>query len=80
MKTLPIELDDELCAFVCADSAKLGISESQYVSALLNDCMKEAREYEEARKAFFAIKPFNFEFIGGRRPTREELYDRGCLR
>jgi hypothetical protein len=66
VKTLSIDLDDELCAYVCADSAKLGISVSHYVSALLNASMKEACDYEEARKVFFTNL--------GRRTVRDQIY------
>lgn len=36
------------------------------------------RAYREAMRRFLSHKPFSFHFIGGRRPTREELHDRGA--
>jgi hypothetical protein len=75
VKTLTIEIDDEICAFVQEDAARIEVSVSQYIGALLYDCMKQARDYEEARKAFFALPPLpRFEFPGGRPPTRDEIY------
>lgn len=80
MKTLTIDLDEEMSAFVRQDAAKLGISVDQYMSELVHACMREAYAYEAARQAFLACKPFHFEFDDGRRPTRDEIYDRACLR
>lgn len=80
MTTLTVDLADELSAFVCADAEQMGMTVSEYFSGLVGACMAEAREYEAARRSFLAIKPVYFEWIGGHRPTREELHDRPCLR
>ena len=37
-------------------------------------------EYEVAMERLLAGKPWKMEWIDGRRPTREELYDRTGLR
>jgi hypothetical protein len=42
--------------------------------------MREARDYNEAMRRFFSHKPLNFEWVGGRRPTREEIHDRARAR
>ena len=35
------------------------------------------KDYETAMKRLLARKPRKIEWPGGKRPTREELYDRG---
>jgi hypothetical protein len=42
--------------------------------------MREARDYNEAMRRFFSHKPFDFQWVGGRRPTREEIHDRARAR
>ncbi len=81
MKTLTFDLDDELFAFVHADAEQCRMTMSEYMSELLKKCMEEAAEYEKARQRFLALPPFPpCEFVDGRPPTREELYDRPYLR
>jgi hypothetical protein len=80
MKNLTLTLDDKTAARIRIDAAKSGMSVSRFVSELLNQRMAHARSYNEAMRNYFAQKPFKFEYIDGRRPTREELHDRTGLR
>lgn len=43
MQTLTIEIGDELNSFIHEDAARLGLRVSQYIGALTQICMKEAR-------------------------------------
>ena len=80
MKNLTIDLDEEMTSFICMDAAKRGVSVAQYVGKLVEDCVKEAREYNQARGAFLALRPCKYEFLDGHTPTRDELHDRTRLR
>jgi hypothetical protein len=80
MKNLTISLDEKTAALIRVYAAKRGMSVSRYVGELLNEHMAETRSYNQAMRNFLARKPFKFEFVDGRRPTREELHDRAGLR
>ena len=80
MKTITVELDDELFEFVCADATIVKLAPPEYVHALLKDCMEQERKYREAQRRFFMCKPFAFRFVDGRFPTRDELNDRASFR
>lgn len=75
---LTIDLGEEVTAFICADSAKRGITVDQYLTELIREVKKEALEYEKARLEFMELckQPWGAtSWEGGRRPTREEIYD-----
>jgi thiaminase len=80
MKNLTITLDEKTAAWIRVYAARQGMSVSRFVGELLNERMAETRTYNQALRNFLAQKPFEFEFIDGRRPTREELHDRSGLR
>lgn len=80
MKNITVTLDEKTAAWVRVHAAKQGKSVSRLLGEILQKQMRDTHEYEEAYRRFKAIKPFDFEWAGGRRPTREELYDRGCIR
>ncbi|HKT72027.1 MAG TPA: hypothetical protein VJQ47_03995, partial [Steroidobacteraceae bacterium] len=63
-----------------AHAAKLGMSVSRFAGQVLQERMHEVRDYDEAMRRFLALRAFAFEFVGGRRPTREDLHDRADLR
>lgn len=37
------------------------------------------REYDEAMRRFLSKVPFDFKWVDGRRPARDELYDRTAI-
>jgi hypothetical protein len=80
MKNITITLDEQTAAWVRMAASKRGMSVSRLIGDLLHDRMREARDYNEAMRRFFSHKPFNFEWVGGRRPTREEVHDRARAR
>ena len=80
MKNVTITLDEKTAAWVRVYAAKVGMSVSRFVGEVLQDRMREARDYNEAMRSCLAQKPFKFECTGGRRPTREELHERADLR
>jgi hypothetical protein len=80
MKNITITLDEQTAAWVRLAAAKRKMSVSRLIGDLLHDRMHETRDYNEAMRRFFSHKPFNFEWVGGRRPTREEINDRARAR
>lgn len=55
-------------------AAKLIKCVSRLLRELLRQGVSDTRKYDEAMRRFQAIKPFDAEWVSGRRPTREELY------
>lgn len=80
MKNITVTLDEKTAAWVRVHAAKQGKSVSRLLGELLRQHMQDQREYFEAMRRFQAIKPRDFNWVDGRRPTREELYDRGRIR
>jgi len=80
MKNITITLDEKTAGWLRVHAAKRGMSVSRLVGDFLQDRMREQKEYNEAMQRFLSEKPFKFEYLDGRRPTREELHDRSRLR
>ena len=80
MKNVTITLPDDLARWLRIRAAEDDRSVSRWIADLLAGMRREEDEYEVAMKRYLAIKPWKMEWIDGRRPTREELYDRPCLR
>lgn len=81
MKNITVTLDEKTAAWVRVFAAKQGKSVSRLLGELLRQHMSGTREYAEAMRQFHAVKPFSAEWVGGRRPTRDELYaDRTRIR
>ena len=53
---------------------------SKWLAELLEGMRRGEDEYDLATERFLAHKPRKFSWVDGRRPTREELYDRPGLR
>lgn len=77
MKNVTITLDEKTAAWLRVHAAKRGMSVSRFVGEVLQERMLELRAYNDAMRSFLGHMPFAFQFIGGRRPTREALHDRG---
>ncbi|MGH8228432.1 MAG: hypothetical protein ACREU3_11120 [Steroidobacteraceae bacterium] len=80
MKNITITLDEETAAWLRAHAAKSGMSISRFVGEVLQERMQGLLSYNEAMRSFLAEPPFDFRFIGGERPARDELHDRSSLR
>ena len=80
MKNVTITLPDDLERWLRVRAAADGRGVSEWIADLLAETKRRDDEYEIARREFFAIKPWKMEWVDGRKPTREELYDRPCLR
>lgn len=80
MKNITITLDEKTAAWARVHAAKHNKSVSRLVGEMLQEHMRESREYDEAMRHWFALKPIKFVKPSGRYPTREELHDRASLR
>lgn len=74
MKKIIVTLDENTAAWVRVQAARAGKSVSRLLSELLRQHMYDRRAYNEAMRRFQAVKPFDADWVGGRRPAREELY------
>jgi hypothetical protein len=79
MKNITVTLDEKTAAWARVYAAKRNMSLSRFLGQLLHEKMHESREYENAMRRFFAVKPMNLN-DGEPLPKREELYDRKILR
>ena len=75
MKNVTITLDEKTAAWARIYAAERGKSVSRLLGEILQRHMREGHDYNEAMRRFQSIKPFDFEWMGGSRPTREELHD-----
>ena len=80
MKNITITLDEKTAAWARVHAAKHNKSVSRLVGEMLQAQMHESREYEDAMRRYFALKPRKLKGPGQRYPKREELYDRPRLR
>ena len=80
MKNVTITLDEKTAAWVRVHAAERGKSVSRLVGEMLQERMREVRDYDQAMRRFLAAKPVKFQWPAGRKPTREELHDRAGLR
>lgn len=80
LKNITVTLDDKTAAWLRAQAAKRGMSISRFVGEIVQGHMSDQQQYIEAMHHFLSLKPFKFEWADGRRPTREELYDRSRVR
>ena len=80
MKRVTITLPDDLARWLRVRAAEDDRSVSRWIADLLVGMRRGEDIYETAMKEALAIEPWKMEWVDGRRPTREELYDRPCLR
>ena len=80
MKNVTISLDRQTAAWARVHAAQSNLSLSRFIGQLLHERMRESREYDEAMRRYFALKPFPLKGAAQRYPKREELYDRPVLR
>ena len=79
MKNITITLDERTASWARVYAAERGKSISRLLGEILQERMREVRDYDDARRRYLAKKPFKFQWVGSR-PTRDELYDRANLR
>jgi plasmid stability protein len=80
MKNVTITLDENTAAWARVYAAQHGKSVSRLLGELLQERMRELRDYDEAMRRYLAKKPAKFDWIDSHRPTREELHERADFR
>jgi plasmid stability protein len=80
MKNITVTLDETTAAWVRIYAAQHGKSISRLLGEILQERMREARDYNDAMRRFLAKKPVKFNWVDGSSPTRDELHDRANLR
>ena len=80
VNNITVTLDEKMAAWLRRNAAQRGISVSRFLGDLVHERMRETRDYNEAKRRFFAHKPVDFEWPDGHPPTREEINDRARAR
>ena len=80
MKNITITVPEDLALWLRVRAAKQNLSMSRWLAGVLADMRRREDAYEVSMKRFLARKPRHLEWIGGRKPSREELHDRASLR
>ena len=80
MKNITITLPEDVAGWLRVKAAKDDRSVSKWICELLEGMRRQEDEYEIAMNRYLARKPRMIDWPDGRRPTREELYDRSGLR
>ena len=80
MKNITITLPEECARWVRVRAAQEDRSVSRWLAELLEGMRRGEDEYDIAMKRLLAMKPRKLHWIEGRRPTRDEIYDRPVLR
>jgi hypothetical protein len=80
MKNITVTLDERTAAWARVYAAERGKSVSRLLGEILQERMREIRDYNDAMRRYLATKPIKFQWLDGKRPTRDELHDRSNLR
>ena len=80
MKNVTITLPEDLARWLRVKAAEDDRSVSRWIAELLERMRHREYDYELAMKRYLAMKPRKLEWPEGRKPTREQLYDRRSLR
>ena len=80
MKNVTVSLPEDTARWLRVEAAKADRSVSAWLADLLAGMRRQDDEYDAAMERCLAIKPRKFEWVDGRKPTREELHDRAGFR
>ena len=80
MENITVALPEDLARWLRVKAAEDDCSVSRWIADLLEGRRRQEDEYDAAMERYLAMKPRKIEWPGGRRPTREELYDQPGLR
>ena len=80
MKNVTVSLPEETARWLRVAAAKADRSVSGWLADMLEEMRRQDDEYEAAMERCLAIEPRKFQWVGGRKPTREELHDRAGFR
>ncbi len=80
MKNVTVSLDNKTAAGARRLAAEQNLSLSRLIDSLLQQHLKESRQYGEAMRQYLARTPTPLNEAGAPYPGREELHDRSGLR
>lgn len=80
MRNVTITLPEDVARWLRVRAAEDDRSVSGWIAELLGRMRREEDEYEVAMRSALARQPVKLAWPDGRRPTRDELYDRPVLR
>lgn len=80
MKKLTITLPDDVARWLHVKAAEDDRTVSHWVAKLLERMRRQQDDYDVAMQRYLAMHPRKIEWPEGRKPTREDLYDRPGLR
>lgn len=79
MKDVRITVSDDLARWLHLKAAEDDRSVSRWIAELLERMRRREEDYQGAMKSYLAMKPRKIDWPDGRKPTRQELYDRAGL-
>ena len=80
MKNVTITLPEDVARWLRVKAAEDDRSVSRWIAELLERMPRREDEYELAMRRAVSIEPRRIKWPDGRKPTREQLYDRPGLR
>ena len=80
MKNVTVTLPEDVALWLRIRAAENGRSVSKWLAELLEGMRRREDEYDVVMERFLAREPRKLSWIGGRKPTRDELHDRASLR
>ena len=80
MRNVTVSLPEDTARWLRVEAARADSSVSRWLAELLDSMRRKDEEYEAAMERCLAIKPRKFQWVDGRKPTREELHDRAGFR
>ena len=80
MKNITITLPEDVARWLRIRAARDDRSVSRWLAEMLQQIQRQEDHYDIAMNRYLAMKPHKIDWPDGRKPTREELYDRAGLR
>ena len=80
MKNITITLDEQTADWAKQAAAEQGKSLSRYIGDVLQQTLRQSREYEDAMQAWLARGAYICSEPDTVYPARDELYERGRFR
>ena len=79
MKNVTITLPENVAKWLRIKAAENDRIVSKWLAELIEGIQRQEDEYDVAMKRYLAMEPRMINWPDGRRPTRDELYDRPRL-
>jgi hypothetical protein len=80
VKNVTISLDEKTAAWARKQAAEQNTSLSRLVGELLENSMRQSREYQRAMRQYLSRGPVRLKKRNQNYPSREDLHDRHRLR